>query len=398
MNAREISKEELMYVPINSDEENPKYGGLKKDLLVRDLSDLEEKYVVCSSCKGVLRDTIFTDKGYKCSTCVNKGEDKNTVGVDQAAIDSIEVFCPMRHKGCERKETVSTLEEHLAHCEFFPVACKLNCDKLLLANEMEEHVTNECENRKLDCAYCSVSMKVGEMDNHLLVCGEHPVLCPNDCGQNEMKRKELEEHINRVCELAVQKCAYSQYGCEVSLARNELQQHEDVYQREHLALMNAHIKRLESTIMRNANGTVVLQINELESKLKCEEGTRIVSDSFYACLYKCQAIIELNDRSRKVIGLYVRVVKGEWDDQLRWPFSGRITFAMINKKKEKQSKLRTVEIRGEEENFSRPGDELRPGKGFSVFASHELAKKAKFSGGDSLLFKICVEPYSTQLY
>ena len=398
MSVREISKEELLYVPINNDEDNPKYGGLKKDLLVRDLSDLEEKYVVCCSCKGVLRDTIFTEKGYKCSNCVNKGEDKNTIEVEQPAIDSIEVFCPMRHKGCERKETVSTLEEHLAICEFFPVACELKCDKLLLTAEMEEHVANECENRKLDCVNCAENMRAGEMDNHQLVCVEHPVVCPNNCGQNEMKRKDLQEHIDGVCELTVLKCTYSQCGCEVSLARNEMKQHENEHQSEHLSLMNAHIKRLESSIMRSANGTVVLQIRELESKLKSEEGIRIVSDAFYACLYKCQAIVELNDRSRKVLGLYVRVVKGEWDDQLRWPFNGRITFTMINKNREKQSKIRTVEIRGEEENFLRPGDELKPGKGFSVFASHDLVRQGKFSKGDSILLKISVEPYSTQLY
>ena len=388
-----------MYVPINNDEESPKYGGIKKDLLVRELSNLEEKYVECCSCKGVLRDTVFTDKGYKCSNCVNKDEDKNMVEVDQPAIDRMEVFCPMRHKGCERKETVSTLEEHLANCEFFPVACEFNCDKILLASEMEEHIANECENRKLDCEYCEDNMRAGDMDGHLLVCAEHPVLCPNECGQDEMKRKELQEHIDSACELTVLKCAYTQSGCEVSLARNEMKQHENEHQSEHLSLLNAHIKRLESSIMRNSNGTIVLHISELESKLSSEEGIQIASDAFYACLYKCQAIVELNDRSRKVLGLYVRVVKGEWDDQLKWPFSGRITFTMINKKREKQSKMRSVEIRGgEEENFGCPGDELKPGKGFSVFASHELIKQAKFSTGDSLLLKICVEPYSTQVY
>ncbi|KAI6661297.1 TNF receptor-associated factor 4 isoform X2 [Oopsacas minuta] len=395
---REISKDELIYVPISEDEENPKYGGLKKELLVRDLSDLEEKYVVCCSCKGVLRGTMFTEKGYKCSNCV-KGDDKNTVGVEQPAIDTIEVFCPMRHKGCERKETISTIEDHLANCEFYPVACELNCEKLLLPDEVEEHVQNECENRMVGCAYCSDNLKVADMDNHLLECTEHPVMCPNDCQPNEMKRKELEQHINKECKLAVVNCVYSHSGCEVNLARNEMVEHENVYQSEHLRCLNSYIKRLESTIMRNTNGTIVMQINELESKLKGGQEVRLESEPFYVCLYKCQAIIELNDRSRKVIGVYVRVVKGEWDDELKWPFNGRFTFSMINKKKENRNKIRSVEVRGEDDkNFHKPDDDVKPGRGFTVFASHDLVRQAKFSGGDSLLLKICVEPYSTQLY
>ena len=398
MSTREITKEELIYVPITEGEEDAKYGGIKKELLVRDLSDLEEKYVVCCSCKGVLRGTMFTEKGYKCTSCV-KAEDKNTVTVDQPAIDTIEVFCPMRHKGCERKETVSTLEEHLAVCEFFPVACELNCDCLLLQAEMEDHVQNKCENRRIDCTYCTYNLTVAEMDNHLETCGEHPVVCPNNCQLEEMKRKDLEAHLDKDCELAEVECPYSHSGCEVRLARNEMMQHENEHQSEHLRFLNAHIKRLETSIKRNSNGTIVMQINDLENKLKNESELRIESEAFYVCLYKCQAIIDLNDRSKKVVGVYVRVVKGEWDDELKWPFTGRFSFSMINKKKENRSKIRSVEVRGEEDpNFQKPGEELKPGKGFSVFSSHDLVRQNKFCSGNNLLLKICVEPYSTQLY
>ena len=393
---RDISKEELIYVPINSDEENtPKYGGIKKDLLVKELSELEENYVVCSSCGGVLRGSIFTEKGYKCSSCVSQADVKNSLEVEQPAIASIEVYCPMRNKGCDRKETVSTIEEHLENCEFYPVACKLNCEMLLTQDEMEDHVAKECENREIECAYCFTQTKVGEMDDHLEECKEHPVICPNDCEQNEMKRKELEDHVNTKCALAVTNCAYSQYGCEEKITRMDLDQHEKEFQGDHLNLMNAHIKRLESTLIRNTNGGIMMVVDSLADKMKRGESVRIVSDPFYSCLYKFEAILDMNDRNKKVMGAYVRVLKGEWDEQLSWPFKGRIVFRLLNKKKEKRSIVQTVDTQGEEASFEKPGDEPNPSRGFSVFASHEQIRQDKFSRGDSIFIKISVERYST---
>ena len=65
-------------------------------------------------------------------------------------------------------------------------------------------------------------------------------------------------------------------------------------------------------------------------KQKIQNKVRSYSDPFYVGLYKCQGKIEWNYRNTENIGLFINIMKGEFDAKLLWPIRYKYTFILIN--------------------------------------------------------------------
>ena len=278
------------------------------------------------------------------------------------------MYCPLKSKGCGWTNAVSEVLRHLEECELFPVACPLGCRdergevSRVERRGVETHRTC-CPMRSVKCEYCGVSVTSCEVIKHLEVCKEFPIPCPNKCGQDfVVKRKDESNHLREKCPLQPTECPYSQYGCGVRVERRNLDRHEKEEIHSHLKLTMLHNVKTETDLkltIRNEQSKVaklekeidVLKTNLISKgslewricgvKNEITQQKLTFSDPFYVGLYKFQTLIRW-----KYYGffLFLYIMKGEWDDTLRWPLRYKCSSVLVNQFDCRDNYVKNLEI------------------------------------------------------
>ena len=165
------------------------------------------------------------------------------------------VYCSYKEEGCEWKDKLRALEEHLKTCALRDVSCSF-CASLFRKSAVKDH-EETCPLRVVLCAHCKEhSATLSELESeHYPKCPMYPVACPNNCGAS-LCRKDLAEHVDNVCPNTVLDCFFRHIGCEVQLPRKELTKHSNEKLSEHLVASKKEIKKL-----RQVN-TELLEENE----------------------------------------------------------------------------------------------------------------------------------------
>ena len=71
------------------------------------------------------------------------------------------------------------------------VSCKQGCGLKYLRKHEQEHLDDDCLKNTIQCEFCKMNFEKEQEIDHLSSCLEFMVPCPNNCGVNEMKRKEV---------------------------------------------------------------------------------------------------------------------------------------------------------------------------------------------------------------
>ena len=211
----------------------------------------QELQTACPICLLVLREPFqVTCCGYSfCRPCIERIlSDKKTCPTCNVAnfsnfpnkglhrsLCSFRVRCVHHKCGCEWTGELRELDEHLnlnpeagkqlIGCKFVAVTCT-HCCKCFQRCDMRIHENESCAKRPFTCNYCEDYGSVYEdvVSNHWPVCKWYPVPCPNECGVIS-KRQDVETHVNTECPLTVVNCDFYYAGCEVQLARRNMQIH-----------------------------------------------------------------------------------------------------------------------------------------------------------------------------
>ncbi|KFV69530.1 TNF receptor-associated factor 4, partial [Dryobates pubescens] len=101
------------------------------------------------------------------------------------------------------------------------------------------------------------------------------------------------------------------------------------------------------------------------------------------------------------LSVYIRVLPGEYDNLLEWPFSYRVTFSLLDQSDPSLSKpqhiTETFHPDPNWKNFQKPGasrsslDESTLGFGYPKFISHEDIKKRNYVRDNAIFIKASVE-------
>ena len=138
--------------------------------------------------------------------------------------------------------------------------------------DLGDHV-RKCPNRPWQCIYCGyVIYFVGVVseEEHLSVCQQFPVPCPNGCEVGRVKRCDTQQHVLD-CPLQVVDCDYADLGCKVSLPRREMKTHIASSQQEHMLQMCAANLMLSQEMSRKM-AEKDEQIAQLQLEMKKMEG------------------------------------------------------------------------------------------------------------------------------
>lgn len=341
--------------------------------------------------------------------------------------------CPKRLVSCSycRQEfTGGVIEEHTTKCGFEPVYCESKCGQRIQRNRIRAHMINTCSKRMVGCAYCAKSYTADTLQSHHSQCRRFPVTCPNKCrlpnnsGFISIPREELEMHLNEDCSARMmivpvtneisRLCTYKEAGCDWK--GEDLDGHLRNSTQFHLDLMCSLAHKQEANIRRLAvqldrvqtsyNGVLIWKIKDVSQKLseaKSQNGClELVSPAFYTsqqCGYKLQASLFLNGNGageNSHMSVYIKLLPGEFDGILRWPFKHTVSFTMLDQTPERKSAVNVVESFLPDPswpNFQRPAkqpDQL--GFGFPKFVAHELLTARNYIKDDTLFLKIRVDP------
>lgn len=144
----------------------------------------------------------------------------------------------LRHPvGCRWEGTVRELQEHKSVCRFRCVRCR-SCNRSdIPVIGMTAHL-RECAERYTRCDMCQKEVIQRAMPDHIEVCPEASVYCPNHCllrpaettDVRMLQRKHVKEHLT-TCPAQVIECEFRDMGCKLRCRRDVMHKHmEDAIQ------------------------------------------------------------------------------------------------------------------------------------------------------------------------
>ena len=365
-----------------------------------------------------------------CPCCNERGfdcfEDKRL----KRSLNNFKVHCTNKKQGCQWVGELGGLENHLNSnpsqdkqlegCQFTEVHC-LHCTELYQCSNVEVHQNDECIKRPFSCEYCKNHNSTFEdvTTNHWPVCGSYPVQCPNKCSSETIERRNIDSHVTKVCPLTIVDCDFKYVGCEVRLLRKDLPTHLTESLVPHVSLQTNQLMDLEKKnkrfeqqvekLMEDHNlyidtsqsmiGKLQQQVEKLTRDLNVYEigiplcpveitmtdfeqhKKQWYSPSFYTHpkgykLSLCVVAEGHGTGANTHVSVYLYLMKGEYDKQLKWPLRGKFIFELLSQDGDGRHSMALNFDNAPDANRNRVVDRERAkeGWGFPTFIPHAELK------------------------
>ena len=199
------------------------------------------------------------------------------------------IRCTHKVKGCKWVGELGGLKHHLESdngCDYVMVKCSNHasiyarlilfflapsiCGEGMERRHLTHHQKNECLYRQYTCQHCGYidtydaiagsgeirnrDSKIGYEGNHYKQCDEYPLDCPNECGAENIKRKDMEDH-RETCPMESLDCPFQHVSCSVGkILRKDVDTHCKEKMQTHLLLVvqsNKDLARKNEELGRN---------------------------------------------------------------------------------------------------------------------------------------------------
>ncbi|XP_023696388.1 TNF receptor-associated factor 2 [Paramormyrops kingsleyae] len=227
----------------------------------------EDKHL-CACCQKILRRPFQAQCGHrfcsycfnrtvssgpqKCGACIKEDIFEEPTSIlkqgcafpDNAArreVEALQVVCP--NEGCSWKGSIKEYElNHEGKCDFMIITCP-SCKELLRLSEQERHNERECPERTLNCKYCKELFQFKNIKAHDEICPKYPMICEG-CAKKKIPREKYVDHI-KFCSKFRAPCRFHVVGCDMSVEKEKIHEHERACSYEHLNLLLHYIMGLK---------------------------------------------------------------------------------------------------------------------------------------------------------
>ena len=237
-------------------------------------------------------------------------------------VNALVVRCPQKELGCEWEGELGQVQGHLYPkygvengCDYAIVTCSYNCGMQLQRQELREHIYPK---RPIGMQVASLLKRFDAID-----------------AENRLLRQEL-DIAKKVHEKEMKKMK-STYEVEINQLRQELKQSQEAVKFE-----------VSKTLKELKERCITLQSNKAPISLPPYYFTMINTDhylehnmNFYSAPfyshpggYKMNVSVRSNAKrgsGHSYFNLFVSILRGEFDDQLKWPFDGEVTVQAYNR-------------------------------------------------------------------
>ncbi|XP_064389582.1 TNF receptor-associated factor 4-like [Halichondria panicea] len=357
------------------------------------------------------------------------------IGVKQLLYD-LKVRCSNKRDGCEWTGKLRKLDEHLNTdprpekqlngCQFVEIDCIYNCRNHQQRRYILSHQDKNCPRRPISCEHCHDYKSTYDdvTNNHWPVCGFFPVPCPNQCGST-IQRQNIDSHVADECPLTTINCDFHHVGCAVERHRKDMPEHlrenplthvsllatshakqqsEITQQREEITSLKADVKtdleRMQQLLTTAPPpivnsiplGPPVLTMTEFQRHKKTNNRWFSLPVYTYHQGYKICLRVNANGFAKGKgthVSVWVHFMRGEFDDSLKWPFRGVISFQLLDQvNSDHKTGTNIYDDKTSNKNCTRVTEgERSEGRGKATFIAHtEL--EPKYLRNDTLLFQI----------
>ena len=204
------------------------------------------------------------------------------------------VECPL---GCQWAGEQGDLDQHLndgceeGECQFVTVACPHDCGEADFQRcQLEEHYCPNRPSAPFTCPYCDYQATyITVVNEHLPICKRYPLECPNKCGENAIERQHLPKHLEETCPL--------QLACTPpEIVMTDFKKHKKAGDLWYSRPFYSHIGGYKMRLRVYANG--------------------------------------FDDGETTHVSVFVHLMKGEYDEQLNWPFRGDLMIQLLNQRRD----------------------------------------------------------------
>ncbi|VVC28103.1 Hypothetical protein CINCED_3A015109 [Cinara cedri] len=374
----------------------------------------------CSICLNCLKDPMLTRCGHRfCSECIHAWlkRQSQSCPIDslplstenlfpdnytKREIDEQKVTC--LNKGCVAVIPLLEADQHYASCEFNK-------------NQINLHAENVCPFHLIGCK--DIVKTKSELMNHLvmnihrhvtLLSKSHIDLLNNLQSKDSAHSKAVEAtqcwdaNKDPNSEKALLCNLYERI---VVLEQSNIEKDKDIER------LNQMVNNLTLEFSRNqneiflvtCNGVYVWRFTKFMETLKLmrekPSQTQRYSEGFYTSStgYKVCGRINMSSDNRN-LSLFIHMMRGDYDDTLVWPFSGRITLSLIHPKNQEQTICLKMQSSDESVAFRRcsfgnNGNDtphLNPRAfGYTEFVAIDEVLDKGFIENDTIVIKIIVE-------
>jgi len=279
---------------------------------------------------------------------------------------------------------------------------------------MDNHLKNTCPNRQYQCPHCKDTGKHYEMTTtHLDTCPKLKIRCPNAQCNASVPRCELSDHRTK-CQFEKVRCKYAEIGCEEKPLRKDLQQHENDYtlhlqlavetvnqQQKKMKAMKEEQKVMEDVIAHTQPSPGVFKMPKFNQHKNVQDTWYSPPFYIHSGSYKmCISVYANGNGSGKGthISVFAYLMRGKNDDNLSWPFTGKVTITLLNQLEDKNHHRITVKFPENVEGNQRVvnSDRGHTGYGRPEFilcnqVGYDAKKNCQYLKDDCLYFRVAAE-------
>ncbi|XP_064385185.1 TNF receptor-associated factor 4-like [Halichondria panicea] len=316
---------------------------------------------------------------------------------------SLKVRCSHQKDVCEWTGELRQLDEHLNTdpqpekqldgCQFVEIDCIYKCGNHQQRRYIQNHQIKDCPKRPFGCEHChDYKFTYDDVtNNHWPVCGSFPVPCPNQCDLT-IQRQNIDSHVADECPLTTINCDFHHVGCAVKLPRQDMPEHQRENLLTHISLLaTSHAKQQAETTQQREeitkqqdkitsleaeNRTLKTKINKLEPMQQLLKTAPLIVNSRPLGPLEPPVLTMTNFQQHKRddnkwysppvythhqgykiclsvyangtgtgkgthVSVFVYFMRGEFDDSLKWPFRGVISYQLLDQVDGKDHKTDT---------------------------------------------------------
>ena len=433
------------------------YKGFEYEFVNTQIELLEE--LKCPICLELVSDPVQTSCGHLfCGKCI---EGTKTCPIDRSQFTShadnfnhrrvrnFKVKCPQKGRGCQWQGVLGDVEEHSnTDCGYVTVVCTNNgCGLKMERREIDTHKRKVCSQRQYNCPYCFQRNTHQEIvTTHFTTCPEMPLPCPGGCESGMVMRRNMAEHLSEKCPEELVQCRYAIAGCKEAVKRRDLDEHLHDKTQHFDTLMESYVSlsllvrdmltKVNSGNQQKVEATHlplpfrpwlqntptcyprppwVIKMDELQEKkdnnlwsilqVTNEEGW--FSDPVHSHFggYKMCLRVDANGHKEGKgthVSVYIYLMRGGNDDNLKWPFKGTIKVSLLNQLEDGQHHTKQVWSPGSDipESYNKrvTGERADIGWGLDQFISYaDLGyrgdKNCQYLKDNKFFFRVdCFEP------